>query len=277
MKSIAAVVAGRALKLAFALAVVLGMPGRGFAQLSVDELELRILPEIPSQRTAVFRVTNDTDAPVQALLELQDWKRDESGANQFLPLGSVQGSCREHVKVFPLSVRIDAHKSEPIRVSFDGDAAASCWNVVFVQSTEPPKQAAKQSSITYLVRTGVKVYVEPANAVRQGDVDSVRLVRVNASATDTTQVDAIELLFRNSGHAHLKPTGAVEVRSADNQVVARLDIVEFPIAPGDSRRLVLPMPKLPVGRYVALALIDYAGPEISAGQLEFELPSERVH
>lgn len=271
MKSTLAVTAGRALTLAFALAAVLGVPRLSFAQLSVDELELRLYPESPTQRTAVFRVTNDTEAPVQAMLEVQDWNRDESGANRFLPFATTSGSCREHIKVFPLSVRIDAHKSEPIRVSFDGAAAASCWNVVFVQANEPPKPAGKQSSITYVIRTGVKVYVQADNAARSGDVDSVRLVQVNASATDTTKVNAIELLFRNGGQAHMKPTGALEVRSADNQVAARLDIPEFPIAPGDARRIVLPLPKLAAGRYVALALIDYAGPEIAAGQLEFEV------
>ena len=106
-----AVVAGRALTLAFALVAVLGLPGRSDAQLSVDELELRLYPENPAQRTGVFRVTNDTDAPVQAMLELQDWNRDEGGANRFLPFATTSGSCREHIKVFPLSVRIDAHKS----------------------------------------------------------------------------------------------------------------------------------------------------------------------
>jgi hypothetical protein len=63
----------------------------------------------------------------------------------------------------------------------------------------------------------------------------------------------------------------VEFRSANNQVVATVEVERFPIAPGDVRRLVIPLPEMDPGRYVALALIDYAGPEIAAGQLEFEI------
>jgi hypothetical protein len=156
-------------------------------------------------------------------------------------------------------------------VTFEGDAAASCWGVVFIQGSEPPKPTGTRSSITYIIRTGVKVYVQPANALRQGDVDSVRLTRAAKSATDTTKVPALEVLFRNTGKAHMKPVGAVEVRSADNNVAAKLDIMEFPIAPGDSRRIILALPAVPKGRYIALALVDYGGAEIAAGQLEFEI------
>ena len=241
------------------------------AQLSVDELEVTLRPDAPQQRTGVIRITNDTDKPVHAMLEIQDWNRDLSGANQFFPLGTVSGSCKEHLKVFPLSVRIDAHRTEPVRISYDGDAAASCWGIVFMQSNDPPKTTSGKSQITYVVRTGVKVYVESEKARREGEVDSVRLTTTNASATDTTKVKAIEVLFKNTGTAHLKPSGAVEVRSATNDVVAKLNIPEFPIAPGDGRRIVLALPALAPGRYVALALIDYGGLDISAGQLEFEV------
>ena len=264
---------GRALMTAAALFGILMMPVRSFAQLSVDELELRIHPEVTNARTSVFQVTNDTDKPIQAMLELQDWRRDATGANQFLPAGTTSGSCGQHIRIFPASLRVGAHATEPVRVSYDGDAARTCWAIVFVQANEPPKASSNnQSSITYVMRTGVKVYVEPENAARLGDVDSVLITHMNASATDSTQVPAIALLFHNTGQAHLKPSGAIEVRSADNQIAAKLTLEEFPIAPGDVRKLVLALPKLAPGRYVALALLDYAGSDIAAGQLEFEIP-----
>jgi P pilus assembly chaperone PapD len=264
-----AVKAGRAL-IVLASALFMGATDLA-AQLSVDELEVFIDPSSQAGRTGVIRVTNDSDKPVQALLDVQDWNRDATGANQFYKLGTTRGSCSDKLKVFPASVRIDARSSQPVRVTFEGDAAASCWGVVFLQASEPPRPAGTQSSITYIIRTGVKVYVQPATALRQGDVDSVRVTRAAKSATDTTKVPAIEVLFRNTGQAHIKPVGAVEVRSADNNVAAKLDITEFPIAPGDSRRIVLALPSMQKGRYIALALVDYGGAEIAAAQLQFEI------
>lgn len=262
---------GRALQWALALFGVLALPCSSLAQLSVDELEVFLRPNSAAQRTGVIRITNPTSKSVQALLDVQDWNRDETGANQFSRLGTLSSSCGEHLKVFPASVRIEADRTEAVRITFDGDANASCWAVVFIQANEPPRPSAEHSQITYVVRTGVKVYVEPTNAQREGDVDAVTLASTAASATDSTKIRALEVRFRNTGAAHLQPTGAVEVRGADNQVVATVPIERFPIAPGDVRRIVVPLPTISPGRYVALALIDYAGPDIAAGQLEFEI------
>jgi P pilus assembly chaperone PapD len=255
----------------FALSGVLAMPAPAFAQLSVDELEVFLRPDQPASRSGAIRVTNHSTRPLQALIEIQDWDRDSTGANKFYKLGQVGGSCRDKLKVFPLSLRIEAGKTESVRITFDGDASDSCWGILFIQSNETPRPAGGQSSITYVIRTGVKVYVEPRNVERVGDIDDVTLSTAPVSDTDTTRVPALAVMFRNSGAAHLKPKGAVELRADDNRVVAKIDIGEFPVAPGGKRLLKLVLPKLNAGRYVALALLDYGGADIAAGQYEFEI------
>ena len=62
-----------------------------------------------------------------------------------------------------------------------------------------------------------------------------------------------------------------ETQRRAGSVPARLEIPEFPVAPGGKRRHALVLPKLKPGRYVALALLDYGGAEIAAGQHEFEV------
>jgi P pilus assembly chaperone PapD len=255
----------------FALSGVLAMPAPGFAQLSVDELEVFLRPDQPALRSGAIRVTNHSARPLQALLEIQDWDRDSTGANKFYKLGESAGSCRDKLKVFPLSVRIEPGKTESVRISFDGAADDSCWGIIFIQSNEAPKPSGAQSQITYVIRTGVKVYVEPRNVDRVGDIDDVALTKAPASETDTTQVPALAVMFRNSGSAHLRPKGAVELRADDNRVVAKIEVGEFPVTPGSKRLLKLLLPKLNPGRYVALALLDYGGAEIAAGQYEFEV------
>jgi P pilus assembly chaperone PapD len=266
-----AVAAGRSLTWAIALLVVVGFPRAARAQLSVDQLEVFLRPDLATQRTGVIRVTNHGDKAVQVLLEIQDWDRDSTGANQFHPLGKLPHSCRQQLRAFPMALRIDAKATEAVRVSFEGEASAACWGIVFLQSNEPPRATAGQSQITYVIRTGVKVYVEPRNAERVGDIDDVVLTTAPASETDTTRVRALGVVFRNSGKAHLKPKGAIEIRDENNVVAAKLEIAEFYITPAAVRRQLLPLPKLKPGRYVALALLDYGGAEIAAGQHEFEI------
>ena len=262
---------GRSLKAIALLGVMMGGATGAEAQLSVDELEIYMRPG-NAPRASVIRVTNSSAQPVQALVEIQDWDRDELGTNRFHPLGSGPSSCRDRLKVFPLALRIDAGATETLRVSFDGAASESCWAVIFIQGNEQRQQTSAQSQITYVVRTGVKVYVEPAAAQRDGDVESVQMVTQRvAGAADTTAVPHLMVEFKNSGTAHLKPRGAVEIRSADNVSAAKIEIAEFPIVPGSTRKLLLQLPTLKPGRYVALALLDYGGAEIAAGQFEFEV------
>ena len=262
--------AGRPLRTAVALLAIWLVPAPAVAQISVDELEVFLRPDMAERRTGVIRVTNHADQAAQVLIDIQDWARDSTGANQFHPLGTLAQSCRQQLRVFPTALRIDAGRSEAVRISFEGDQATTCWGIVFMQTNEAPKAAAG-SQITYVIRTGIKVYVEPQRAVKVGDIDDVAMTTAPASASDSTRVPALSVIFRNSGKAHLKPKGGVEVRDENNNMVARLDIAEFPIAPADVRRQLVVLPRLKPGRYVALALLDYGGAEIAAGQHEFEV------
>lgn len=256
---------------AIALSAVLGMPATASAQISVDELEVFLRPDAAETRSGVVRVTNNSDKTVQAMLEIHDWDRDSTGGNRFHALGTLPNSCKQKLRAFPMSLRIEPGKTEALRVNFEGDAATSCWGIIFIQSNEPPRTSSGQSQITYIIRTGVKVYVEPRAAERVGDIDDVVLTTTRASEADSTRVPALGVVFRNSGKAHLKPKGAIELRDENNNAVGKLEIAEFPIAPGGVRRHVVALPKLPAGRYVALALLDYGGAEIAAGQHEFQI------
>jgi hypothetical protein len=54
--------------------------------------------------------------------------------------------------------------------------------------------------------------------------------------------------------------------------VTKVNIAEFPTLPGATRRLGVPLPRLQRGKYVLLALLDYDGAEIAAGQVDLEIP-----
>jgi len=82
----------------------------------------------------------------------------------------------------------------------------------------------------------------------------------------------IAIQFRNDGQVHLTAKGRIEFRRLDNSVAGQLTIAEFPTLPGAVRQLDLKVPStIPPGTYIALALIDFGGAEIAAGQLELNL------
>lgn len=255
----------RALVALFGLLVVTVLPARAHAQLTVDALELHMaLSESPDVRTV--RVRNDGAARVQAAVKIEDWDRDEHGANRFLPIGSHAQSCAAALEVFPASLVLEPGEAANLRISLSTSGsgerlARNCWSVVFLENRASQITAGRQ--ISYNVRTGIKVYGASAQARRDGAIEDMQL-------SDSAAAQ-LSIAFRNLGDVQLQVRGAVEVRRDDNSVVKRTDVDPFPILPSQRRVLHSMLPALPKGRYILLALLDYGGSEIVAGQLEYEV------
>ena len=96
--------------------------------------------------------------------------------------------------------------------------------------------------------------------------------RADRSSATGGSTRALDVAFHNSGSRQTETRGTVEVRRLDNSIVSRIEVPAFPTLPGATRRLEVPIPTLPTGKYVLLAMLDYGGQEIAAGQASLEVP-----
>jgi hypothetical protein len=70
---------------------------------------------------------------------------------------------------------------------------------------------------------------------------------------------------------NLVAKGRLEFRRLDNTLALQVPIAEFPTLPGAVRKLMVDVPNgLAPGDYVALALIDFGGAELVAGQIDYQ-------
>ena len=232
------------------------------AQLTVDELEVRVVSSATADVRTV-RVRNEATERVQAVVTIEDWDRDETGTNRFLPAGTHPRSCAAGLDVFPRSLVLEPGESANVRISFTGapSIARNCWSIVFLENRAAQRSGNRE--LNYIVRTGVKVYGEASTARRDGLIDAMTLIGANS--------DSVSLSFRNAGDVQLEVTGAIEVRRADNSVVHRTELDAFPVLSEQRRRIDAAVPALPKGRYVLLALLDFGGSELVAGQMEYEV------
>lgn len=255
------------------------------AQLSVDRVDLTLIPRSASGQSAVITVTNTTDRQVAAAVYTADWDRDESGANRFYELGSLPQSCGDRVRVFPRTLSLPPNSAQSVQVIAEGadSLTSTCWAIVFIETRLPPP-AGEARQLSYVLRTGVKVYAVPPGLSGDGLVEDMRVHAAaappgGAAATAPMAATApassrhkLEVVFRNAGATPLLARGTVEIRRPDNSLATTIALDEFPTLPGVRRRLLVDMPVLSRGRYVALAMIDFGGAEIVAGRLEFEAP-----
>jgi len=266
-----------------AVGVVVSQPAS--AQLLVDPLEVTMITAGATRVSANFSLANTTDSPVQATVTRQDWDRIENGDNRFLPAGSSGTSCGAMLSASPLSVRIEPHTSRIIRLGLQNAAALAneCWDIFFVEEV-PQRAAVRGNSLQYIFRTGVKVYVAPPGLRRDAAVEdmAVEEVAVKPAASSTTPAKLpassvaatkrqISILFHNTGGMHLLAKGRLEFRRLDNSLAAQVSVAEFPTLPGATRKVLVDVPSgLAPGDYVVLALIDFGGAELVAGQIDYQ-------
>jgi P pilus assembly chaperone PapD len=265
-----------------AVGVVVSQPAS--AQLLVDPLEVTMVTAGNNRVSGSFSLSNTSDGPVQATITRQDWDRVENGDNRFLPTGTSGTSCGAMLSASPLSVRIDPHTSRMIRVGVQNAAALTkeCWDILFVEEV-PQRASSKGNSLQYIFRTGVKVYVAPPGLTRDGAVEGMAVEDVPvAPATSSTTVKSvssiaaatkrqISIRFHNSGGMHLLAKGRLEFRRLDNTLAMQVPIAEFPTLPGAIRKVMVDVPAgLAAGDYVVLALIDFGGAELVAGQIDYQ-------
>jgi P pilus assembly chaperone PapD len=254
----------RALALTASL-FVLG--GSAAAQLAVGRVELVMSLADRSARDAAIGVRNESGRAVQALVRLEDWDRAEDGSNRWYPYGARagKGSCGQALSIFPQALRLEPGAEQAIRVVLDSAKAPAgeCWAAAVVETVQPAERSGQR--ITYVVRTAVKIYVQPAGLRAEGEIQSVR---VSDSLPGQGKASSIEVQFSNTGARHVVTEGALEIRQADNKLVSRVPLPPVYALPGAQHTVRVPMPKLPAGHYVFLATMDYGGADIAAALLE---------
>jgi P pilus assembly chaperone PapD len=252
-----------------ALALLVLFPSASSGQLVVDRLEL-FLADDSESASGTFTVSNVSGEPVTAQIDLEDWERREDGTNVFLEAGSVAGSCHPDVEIFPRRLLLEPLETQAVRAMYRGPArSTSCWISVRVAAAAQPAPSAGAMRISVAIHQYVKIYVEPAggwSGIDIVDVDVVPVEREDAPGT----FEALATIT-NPGTVQVLASGVVEYRTLANEVAARSTFPDAPVLPGAVRRMRVPLPELPEGRYVALVLFDTGGSERVAAQIDLEI------
>jgi P pilus assembly chaperone PapD len=243
------------------------------AQISIDRHELVLRPDSATQRSGVMIVTNTGRSRTDAVIRIEDWDRETNGAHRFYDAGTQPGSCASVLTVSPLDFTLAPGESRAVQIGVDGAVNTACWNVVLVETTERVRDENGRFVLA-AVRTGIKVYAEPADSRALGEVSDVELETSEAShsgaMTGAPMLAAVT--FRNTGERHLRGEGRVEILRDDNSVLTTLPLPDLQTLPGAAMTARVALPATLKGTYRLRAVVNYGGASVAAAEREAAIP-----
>jgi hypothetical protein len=128
-------------------------------ELAVDEL-VRYVRPANGAVTITIPVRNEAWLPADVVIELGEWEVDATGAHRFHPSGTLGDGCGERLVLELGALRIDAGGEDTVRLTYRGSAADRCRAMVWLRADDG-ELPLDGEEVRLIVRTGVKLYVEP--------------------------------------------------------------------------------------------------------------------
>jgi hypothetical protein len=231
------------------------------ADISVDvapaKYELQTQPG--KQETFPITVRNTSAAAVHIVASLSDYTVGPTGNYAFSAAGKSPYSLSKTITINPREFDLEPGSFTQVRFSVDvpANAAGEYSNLVFF-TTRPTRHSGGGLSI--VERIASKIYVMIPETTRiAGEVDDVK---------GQTLADGQHYLvdFHNTGNAHVYLSGRVEVKQG-GMVVDRIPFPQGMLVERAGKRLIDAVgKKLAPGSYSVVAMVDYGGPNLVAGQ-----------
>ena len=245
------------------IAAIIALPVSSPADLSLDvspaKYELQVAPG--KLTTIPIVVRNTGDAAVHIVATLSDFTVGRDGNYQFLPSGKAHYSMGNWVDVNPREFDLGPQTFMQVRFTVTVPSGVSGEYSTLVFFTTRPSR--KPGGLAIAERVASKLYEIVPDTVRfAGEIDDM--------STKTDQSGEHYLVgFHNTGNAHVYLSGRVEIKQ-NGQIVERIVMPKDQLVERNGKRLIeMTGKKLSPGSYNAVALIDYGGPNLIAGQTTF--------
>lgn len=230
------------------------------ADISVDvapaKYELQTQPG--KQETFPITVRNTSGAPVHIVASLSDYAVGPTGNYAFAAPGKSPYSLSKEISINPREFDLEPGSFTQVRFSVDvpANAAGEYSNLVFF-TTRPTRHGG---GLSIVERIASKIYVMIPETTRiGGEIDDVK-----AQALADGQHYLVD--FHNTGNAHVYLSGRVEIKQG-GMVIDRIPFPQGMLVERSGKRLIDAVgKKLAPGSYSVVAMVDYGGPNLVAGQ-----------
>ena len=241
-----------------AFGLALTVPSSADISVDVSPAKYELSTQPGKQETFPITVRNTSGAAVHIVASLSDFTVGPTGNYLFTLPGKSPFSLSKTISINPREFDLEANSFVQVRFSVDVPPTASGeYSSLVFFTTRPTRHGG---GLSIVERIASKIYVIIPQSTRiSGEVDDVR-----AQTLDDGQHYLVN--FRNTGNAHVYLSGRVEIKQGGTVV----DRVSFPpgmLVERSGKRLIDAVgKKLAPGSYSVVAMVDYGGPNLVAGQ-----------
>lgn len=232
--------------------------------------------------TRELEIANTEEKPAEIRVFVSDWKQDENGAVEAVDPSTEKSanSATGWIGVNPQRFVLKKGEKKVVTLSLATPKDAALMplkeyrTMVFTETSETREQTAapgRELRVRIIGRIGTKIFVRNPQGPMKLDCE---VTKVEEATRDARR--GLEIRTNNGGNVHIQSDGSkIAFRDQTGATVETLSISPFSILPDHQRQVFVELPepgksKLEKGKkYNALAVIDYGGSDLVAGELEF--------
>ncbi len=251
--------------------LVLMPAGSVQADFLASPMELHLTDAPGSRGEASVLLTNTGQDPLTVRLYLGDSRMRPEGGEEPVDAGAIPRSLAGWIELDQQVHEIEPGESRAVtlRLTVPAEAEGSYWSKLYVEETSAPRAAtAEEQGRSYSVfmrqRVAVRLFEDIAGTgVLDAVVDQVGIEAV------TENRPTITVSVSNPGTLIARCTGRVEFHNERGEMIEEVPLGtrgEFWVFPEGRRELrARPETALPAGTYTALAVVDFGGAHLVAG------------
>lgn len=236
---------------------------------------LKIAPNDTMSYT--FKIRNTGKENVALKIYIKDIRHNVDGSRKEMESGILSRGMAEWINIAPKRTEVASGATNIVRFSIkvpENVQPGDYWSNIYVESLEKPNLLSRTEdgtssfSIFTNIRYAIKLKARiSGNAAIKGEISKVEII--NDTSKD---VITIKSTFRNSGDLILNCTGYVDIRNDMGETIEKINIRKHKVYPNGIMIINTKMIKtLAAGEYFALAVIDYGGDYLVAGEAFFEI------
>lgn len=227
------------------------------------KLELSVPPGTSGFNIPIT-IRNSSGGTVHILSSMSDFGVTRSGDYKFERAGTRPYSLLRWASINPREFDLPADSTQQVRLTLSVPKSSALngeyAGVLFFQ-TRPVRRS---QTVAVSVRIATKIYATIPGTVKLDGAIS-KMTTANGSGGRVYRV-----LFVNRGNAHVYCSGQLLVQKG-NQVLERIAMPrDMLVERGGDRLIEVSGNRLPPGKYLAVAMIDYGGKTMTGGEISFE-------